>query len=535
MPIPWILLRYIFREMGKSFLLTAASLTGLLGLGGGLIEMIDLGEITPAQLLRLMLLMLPVAAALTLPMAALFSAASVYGRLSADNEFVACRSSGINLHVLFIPAIALSLLSAGVTFTFTSFVIPGMVRNLERFLSGDIGALVKQRLDRPRGITLGGKYRITADEIAVNVGPDNDVVLGGVAFVEIDGEDWSRYGTAREVRLSFHREVSEADGPKLQVSGRMLDLSFYDRKDKRFYEEAVRILAQNTVPQHVPLKLKFLTLSELLHYRRYPGTWREVRQQMDRLRTALGKKQLFDTLWDDWRTDRRLKIHDEDSEITVSSQTAARLPGAAGIELYEATIEDAGKAAIRRASAQRVGLEVVRGDTLADSGIIVSAYDVQLSDGDATVRRNKETFGPVLVPSEVVDRVAAMSTEALLAAGSRFEDPRLKDRYEAARAARGETARRIVATINERLAFSVSVVVLVILGAALGIIFRGSHVMVAFGISFAPSLLIIITIVMGKQMTYNAPTFALGLMVLWGGIALVAALDAWTLTRALRR
>jgi len=67
---------------------------------------------------------------LTLPIAALFSAASTYGRLSADNEFVACRSSGINIHVLFMPALVLSLFSALVTFVFINFVIPGMVRNL---------------------------------------------------------------------------------------------------------------------------------------------------------------------------------------------------------------------------------------------------------------------------------------------------------------------------------------------------------------------------------------------------------------------
>ena len=76
---------------------------------------------------------------------------------------------------------------------------------------------------------------------------------------------------------------------------------------------------------------------------------------------------------------------------------------------------------------------------------------------------------------------------------------------------------------------------LVILGAALGIIFRGTHAVTAFGVSFIPSLFVIITIVMGKQMAYNAATPGLGLLLMWSGIAVVAALDAWTLTRVLRR
>ena len=64
-------------------------------------------------------------AALTLPIAVLFSATVTYGRLSADNEFVACRSSGINMHVLFLPTVVLSFVSACVTFVLINFVMPG--------------------------------------------------------------------------------------------------------------------------------------------------------------------------------------------------------------------------------------------------------------------------------------------------------------------------------------------------------------------------------------------------------------------------
>ena len=98
-----------------------------------------------------------------------------------------------------------------------------------------------------------------------------------------------------------------------------------------------------------------------------------------------------------------------------------------------------------------------------------------------------------------------------------------------------ETSRRVAATISERFAFTVSGFDLVILGAVLGIVFRGAHAVTAFGISFVPSLLVIITIVMGKQMAQNAPTHVVGLLVMWSGIAVVAGLDGWTLTRVLRR
>ena len=91
-----------------------------------------------------------------------------------------------------------------------------------------------------------------------------------------------------------------------------------------------------------------------------------------------------------------------------------------------------------------------------------------------------------------------------------------------------------MAAIHERSAFSVSVLTLVILGAALGIVFRGSQAVVAFGISFIPSLLVMVTIVTGKQLAHNAPTHGIGLMVMWTGIAIVAAVDGWRLTRVVR-
>ena len=532
MPFPWTLQRYIFREMGKTFLLTAAALTGVLGLGGGVLEMIKLGEITPGQLGSLMLLVLPVAAALTLPIAALFSAAATYGRLSADNEFVACRSGGINMHVLFLPALVLSIASALVTFAFSNFLIPGMVRNLNAFVTSDFGSLVQQRLDRPRGITLGGRFRIYADECSVDPVNSNRVILKGIAFVEVDGEEWVRYGTAQEVVLDFSKDTQPP-----QVKGMLLGLSFYDRRARRFFEEAKRILPPNDIPSTLSLKFKFLTLGELFHYWNNPGEWRAVRDKMERLRLAIGQNRIFLELWDEWLdNDRRIVLADGDRRLVITSQLGAPLSDGTGIELHDVRIEESGGGGVQTATAARAILEVARGRTLAQSGIQVEAYEVTIDRGTTRLQKPKATFGPVTIRSDLVAQILDMSDQALLdpGAGSQLDNPVGQRRHEAS-SARIRTIHEIVGTLNERLAFSISVVVLVLLGATLGIVFRGSHVMVAFGISFVPSLVIIIGIVMGKQMSYNAPTHALGIGMMWTGIVLVAALDFYALTRLLRR
>jgi hypothetical protein len=66
-------------------------------------------------------------------------------------------------------------------------------------------------------------------------------------------------------------------------------------------------------------------------------------------------------------------------------------------------------------------------------------------------------------------------------------------------------------------------------------VFRGGHVFTAFGISFVPSLFVIVTIIMGRQLAQNASTAALGIAAIWGGILLVGAIDVWTMTRLVRR
>ena len=103
-----ILQRYIARELLKTFGLATIALTLTFSLCGGVMNMIQAELLTAVQIARMMAFVLPIATTLTLPVAALYACANVYGRLVADNEFDACKASGINIHRLLAPAMALS-------------------------------------------------------------------------------------------------------------------------------------------------------------------------------------------------------------------------------------------------------------------------------------------------------------------------------------------------------------------------------------------------------------------------------------------
>lgn len=549
MGFPWTLQGYIFREMGKTFLLTAVGMTGVLGLGGGVMNMMKLGEVTPSQLLRLLSLLLPVAAAMTLPIAALFSATSAYGRLSADNEINACRSSGINLHVLFLPPLLLSILAGSVTFAFSNYLIPRMVHNLNKDFGQDAGTYIQQRLRRPRGITLANRYHIHADRFQLDAEKSTTGVLEGVSFLEVVNGEWVRYGTARAVELGFERGDA-----KVNVWARMAGVSFYDKRDDQFVELEYKSVPSYELPAEVPLKLRFLTFGELLHYRAHPQLWQDVQRALQGLRKATARRLIYDALVQDWLAgeDHTLVLSEPGRRLDIRSQGAARQPRDGGIELTTVHIEEQGPSGRRTFRVPRAVVELAAADSVAEGGILVRLY-TDSPRGDRMQERGADTLGPIALSPELSDRVKALRDEDLLAEAAALpgegenapassegsavdpqSDPVLRSQT-ATREEIGSTLRDIAGVLHQRAAFSASVLVLVILGAVLGILLRGSHVLTAFGISFVPSLFVIILIVMGNELAHNARTHFAGLGVMWAGIAVVALGDLALLFGVLRR
>jgi lipopolysaccharide export LptBFGC system permease protein LptF len=159
-----------------------------------------------------------------------------------------------------------------------------------------------------------------------------------------------------------------------------------------------------------------------------------------------------------------------------------------------------------------------------------------VADPAATITKDRESFRAVALPESIRAQVKSTSDRELLDASSPigYAEGFAKKRTDIVQE-RGKLLREIAGVIHSRLALSISTFVLVTLGAALGIVFRNSHAFTAFGISFVPSLFVIVTIIMGRQLAQNAGTAAMGIAVIWGGIALVGGVDVWTLTRLVRR
>lgn len=532
MRMPWTLQRYIFVEMGKTFLLTAVALTGVLGLGGGIVNIVRLGDVSTGQLIHLMLLMLPVAGALTLPIAALFSAAATYGRISADNEFVACRSSGINIRLLLLPSVVLSLFCVLVTFLVTNLVIPRMARNLDQFITGDLATIIQKRLNRPQGWALGD-YRLYSDHAPQVPDDPHTLVAQGLAFVQTDGSEVQKSGTAREAVLTIARHDDT-----LRISGYLNGIVAYDREKQMVLTDESQPIGPLDLPTPGISKLKFLQLGELAHYLRAPLEWREAKQALDQLLVEARRQHAYEALQRDWAADRELRFEAPGVTRTLQSQVANPIPGEGGLELHDVVAREERPGLILEYSAERAVLELRYSGTLtAEATLRVQLYKARLVHPEGTLGDpRKVVFSDIPLPSSTDAPDFEADIEQLLQLPAEFESrsPLMKKRI-AALQARDGTVRKIIAILNERVAFSLSPLVLVVFGAVLGIVFRGTHLLTAFGISFVPSLLVFVAIAAGKQLAQNETTPWLGVLVIWGGLLVVLLLDGWTLTKVLRR
>lgn len=512
--------------MGKTFALTAVAMAAVIGLGGGVFNMIKVGDVEAGEFFTLILLLLPLAVALTLPIAALFSAAATYGRLSADNEFVACRASGINLHRLFLPCVVLSVVSAGITFVCINFVLPGMVRRIEEFIWRDPVAYIEQRLKRPKGLAIGN-YRLYADQLFV---PEPGFVeLRPAVFVEIKDDDWKRYGTAERVVLGFRRIEDEVE---LTLNG--FEMSYYDREAKHSFHEGEGQLEAERLPFDFAFDVKFLKLGQLLYYWRNPTDWFEVRRRIDELRAESVRWERSQELWSQWQERASIRLAGESTETIMTAGAAEFVERDGSIRLTDVSVDHThrGRNVRYRADAASVEVPRIRDAHYAEVRVVLyGASDARSAEPNRSGGRIQ--LGPYPVDRSFLQSMAERPVESLMT-GSGAGEPvqRARDAVEESRAM---TLRTVATVVHQRMSFSVSVLVLVLLAAALGIIRRGGHLLTAFGISFIPALGVIVAIVMGKQLAEKAGTHVVGISLMWSGIALVILLDVIVLWKVLRR
>jgi lipopolysaccharide export system permease protein len=223
--------RYVTAELLKVFLSTLTVFTFVMTLAGVANEAIRQG-LGPVTVLRLIPYTLPNALVFALPGTILFSACSVFGRLSASNELTAIKSLGISPAVVIRPALLLAFL-----------VSLGTVWLIDIAFSWGYAGIQRVVLDSAEEIAYSvlrtqHSYRTKQFSIAVARVVDRRLLRMTITLERANGETVTM--TAREAQL---RAAPEEEALKLTLTDGTVEIG-----------KAAAFRFQDTIEHTIPLR-----------------------------------------------------------------------------------------------------------------------------------------------------------------------------------------------------------------------------------------------------------------------------------------
>jgi lipopolysaccharide export LptBFGC system permease protein LptF len=546
---------YILRELLKTFGLALAALTVLFTIGGGLYNVVSYEGISASDMIGFVPLLIPIVVTLTMPMAALFAATMVYGRLAADNELQACRAAGINIHRLFLSTVLLAVFVAAFTMLMGSFVIPSFIHRIESFARGNVRDFVAQQLQhkgfiyRQQG---GDRYTITAEKVQ-SVTDDalrakgfeiadglHYLLIENPTLLHVDRNDQLvRFTVGRHVLCAFDTRASP------------LEVTFHvrDGEDFEVGKRAVKIDQQQIGPVQAAAPVPFrLTTTDLRLLWRWRSALWEVPPLRDRLQGFLAgmARQRLGTYCAEHLTGGQvLRLADEyGQEYRITAREVRARSEGATLEHGRIDVRGADGAPKMAYEAGRIDLNAlplpvrmlldIRLAKSADQDVL--EYDVRAGNRSAPRRKDSLNIDQVLAPDGLLAELRTYTPAAVLDADVRLPiDQSLGDRRLGLQKQAREFLRKIVATINFRLSYTSSGLVTLLMGAVLGVIFRGSRALAAFALALVPFFSVLILMVIGQKLTEDAQTTRIGPLVAWGGLVLVLLADGVMLRLGVRR
>ncbi len=152
--MPKTLERYVFVEATKCAALALVVLTAVLFTATGLRVALQLRSIDLSLLLRIVPALLVAALPITMPIAVLAGCTLTFGRLAHDHELVAMRAVGVHLHRVVAPVLALGVFMGLVAFALGHTAIPDAVAGAHQLMVEGVGqAVARSASDDPRSIS----------------------------------------------------------------------------------------------------------------------------------------------------------------------------------------------------------------------------------------------------------------------------------------------------------------------------------------------------------------------------------------------
>jgi len=521
--------RYIFRELLRVFVLATVGLTLILSLGS-LLRPIQQYGVGPQQVMHLLGYFLPITLTFVLPMSALFAAALVYGRFANDNELDACRASGVSLMTLIYPGVCLAIIVTITTLILSFHVVPAFVHRAEKAIKANAKQILFRNLQRKGYYELpDDRYRIYADQISLR-----DNMLMGVVIVESKETGVTKLitATSAKVQIDTHKEFNEVSIVAQQA---------YQIDDHGHQAYSSRLPISSRFASLLSDSIKFQSIEEIKKIKADMTHFYPVRQMALAARAQLATELLAEAIAEKITDsqDSYYQLSNQDRRIiftaadcTVGERRTVRLIGPVKMLEFDRITEEF----ICRYDTNE-GFIRLQDDNIDGRLMIVLSNPQWDKGGGIRGIAQRHKVADIALPQAVTEKIddenllaTIDSTDSILKNGS---SPLLEEKKSQLRNKIRATINQIRAEINSRLVFGLGCITLILIGIALGIIFKGGHLLSAFGTSSIPAGALIVCIIAGKDLTKNPSTPpGVGISVMWIGL-LVLTLIALLIYRRL--
>lgn len=553
---------FLLGQLLKLLLLTCAVVVSALAFIASL-RMFANGTLGPLETLTLAGWLTVPMLQYALPFAGGFAATLAYHRMSQDNELTACYAGGVAHRTVLLPALALGAVAGGMMFVLADQVMPRFLRSAQEMITSDPGRLLAGRLGKGQSLSLDrGRKVLFADDVTeVDLAPGSQafkhLVLRGVVALELDDKgNVEREVSSRLADVWLYRDaqapaVADVRSPAQRWSssegGTTAVMQLRDPVGSKT-GVATGTVDQTVLAYKLPStfrdRAKFLSWAQLEQAYSTPQRLTGVDDQRRLLAQALAERAAVDQLREELRrVGRATMVDGAGRAVVVRAQGVSGAPGDRGFTLtaapgrsVEVTVvgspapgrEDDERGQVHRAARAFIGQPTAGTGGGTSLTLVMEEVSTAASGTEAAgvltsltvpgLRPAIDPLGPLMGAS--LESLSAAAAGRLAGAGT--ADAPLRLAAQRLDRAVERTRREIRSMQHERVAVSLSCVLMVLLGAVMGMRLGTAAPLVVYAWSFLPALGAVVAVSGGQTMVVQQG--AVGLAVLHGGVAVVAAL-----------
>jgi lipopolysaccharide export LptBFGC system permease protein LptF len=577
---------YLFRDLIRIFFMASGTLAAIMSFGGLMRPLTENG-LNAGQVGKMLACLMPAMTAYSLPAAALFATTVVFGRLAADNELTACRAAGMSYLAIGLPAVVFSLLISILSLLLLCFVVPVYSLKVEQVIYSNLAQVVVNTIQREHEIRLGSDYpTVFAEEAHLLPSDPNQPgeqmahLTGPTIVTYVPGGPENSlhipkdFYTAESATVRIHPsdENSASGGVRLDmdlVGGAKFPRAFTASDRNQLGVETVTpppMFLDNPIRQNY----KFMDIWELMRLDADPSGSERIQQAVaDLLRREQERTYLSHLAADQaglgayslrsaaspgkayiLTTQGAGPVLRQDDLIFRSADAAS--PSGPVSRQVRLTVVD-WEQVTRVAQANEATLRARADEADGLISVTVELRDVLMRVSDAQNKAGGLPIEPAELPTweatidvPMEDSIKQLKQTRTLAA---YINDRSLDERDSNHIRREEVLAKneVRAELHGRASFAVSCLILVLVGCALGMMFKSGNFLAAFAISFAPALLCIALVVAGQQTASHVPEviarkfidhdqpLKLGLCVIWSGNVLVLGMAVGLIARLRRR